>query len=102
MGKYILIRSDIPSDSKRGGVFIYYKEHIALIKQDDICTLDNCLVTEICSQSENIFLPVYTVHLSQNHEEFERYGVNFDLLLSSVNNEYPLCSIVGGDFNIGS
>ena len=42
---YSLIRSDHPSDSKRGGVCICYKEHIPLIKRDNICTLDNCLVT---------------------------------------------------------
>ena len=45
--RYDLIRSDHPSNSKRVGVCIYYKEHISLSKQDDICTLDNCLVTEI-------------------------------------------------------
>ena len=53
---HYLIRSDHPSDSKKGGVCIYYKEHISLIKRDDICTLDNCLVTEICSQNEKGFL----------------------------------------------
>ena len=52
---YNLIRADHPSDSKRGGVCIYYKEHIPLIKRDDICTLDNCLVTEIRSQGGNVF-----------------------------------------------
>ena len=31
---------------KEGRICIYYKEHIFLIKRDDICTLDNCLVTE--------------------------------------------------------
>ena len=55
---YNLIRSDHPSDSKKGGVCIYYKEHISLIKRDDICTLDNCLVTEICSQNEKCFVPL--------------------------------------------
>ena len=45
---YKLIRSDYPSNSKRGSVCIYYKEHFRLIKRDDICTLDNCLVTETC------------------------------------------------------
>ena len=44
---YNLIRSDRPSNSKRGGVCIYYKEHIPLTKRDDICILDNCLATEI-------------------------------------------------------
>ena len=43
--KYNLIRTDHPSDLKRGRVCIYDKEHIPLVKRDDICTLDNCLVT---------------------------------------------------------
>ena len=47
--EYYLIRSDHPSVSKKGGVCIYYKEHIPLILRDDISTLDNCLVTEIRS-----------------------------------------------------
>ena len=49
---YNLIQADHPSDSKRGGVCIYYKEHIPLIKQENICTLGNCLVTEIRSHGE--------------------------------------------------
>ena len=52
---YNLIRADLPSDSKRGGVCIYYKYHIPLIKRDDVCTLDNFLVTEIRLQGENVF-----------------------------------------------
>ena len=52
---YNLIRADHASDSKMGGVCIYYKEHISLIKRDDICTLDNCLMTEICWQDEKCF-----------------------------------------------
>ena len=48
---YNSIRSDHPIDSRKGGVCIYCKEHISLIKWDDICTLDNCLVTEIRSQN---------------------------------------------------
>ena len=57
---YNLIRSDHPSDSKKGGVCIYYKKHIPLILRDDINTLDNILVAEIRSQNENCFL-VFTV-----------------------------------------
>ena len=53
---YNLIRFDYLSDSKRGGVCIYYKRHIPLIKRDNICTLDNCLVTKIRSQSEKWIL----------------------------------------------
>ena len=49
---YNLIRSDHPNDSKKDGVCIYRKEHILLIRRDDLCTLGNCLVTEIRSQNE--------------------------------------------------
>ena len=52
---YSLIRADHPSDSKKGGACIYYKEHIPLIKRDDLCMLDECLVTEIRSQNEKCF-----------------------------------------------
>ena len=52
---YNLIRADHPSDSKRGAVCIYYKDHIPLIKRDDIRTLDNYLVPEIRSQVGKCF-----------------------------------------------
>ena len=54
-----MIRFDHPSDSKKGGICIYYKQRIPLISRDDLCTLDNCLVTEIRSQSEKSFLNLW-------------------------------------------
>ena len=46
----------------------------------NISTLDNFLVMEICSKSEKCFL-------TQN------------LVLSNINDEFPICSVVTGDFN---
>ena len=99
---YNLIRSDDPSDSKKGGVCIYYKEHIPLIKRDDINTLENCLVTEIRSQNEKCFLSCIYRSPSQNRDEFENFRTNFDILLNNINDEVPLCSIVTEDFNARS
>ena len=96
---YSLIRSDVPSDSRKGGVCIYYKEHIPLISRDDINTLDNCLVTEIRSQNEKCFLTCIYRSPSQNQDEFKNFCTNFDILLHNINDELPLCSIVTGDFN---
>ena len=96
---YNLIRSDHPSDSKRGGVCIYYKEHIPLIKRNDLCFLDNCLVTEIRSQNEKCFFTCLYRSPSQNRDEFENFFTNFDLLLNKINDEFPLCSVITGDFN---
>ena len=36
---------------------------------------------------------------SQSEEEFKIFGKNFDILLSQINNEFPICSNVTGDFN---
>ena len=96
---YNLIRSDHPSDSKRCGVCIYYKEHIPLIKRDDLCTLDNCLVTEIRSQNEKCFFSCIYRSPSQNRDEFENFCLKFDLLLNKINDEFPLCSVITSDFN---
>ena len=96
---YNLIRADHPSDSKRGGVCIYYKEHIPLIKRDDICTLDNCLVTEIRSQGEKCFLTCIYCSPSQSRDDFDNFCTKFDLLLRNINQEFLLCSIVTGDFH---
>ena len=46
-----LIGSDHPVDLKKDGIYIFYKEHILLIKRDDYCTLDDFLVTKIRSQN---------------------------------------------------
>ena len=96
---YNLIRSDHPSDSKKGGVCIYYKEHIPLILRDDIKTLDNCLVTEIRSQNEKCFLTCIYCCPSQNQDEFKNFCTSFDILPNNINDELTLCSIVTGDFN---
>ena len=78
---------------------IYYKEHIPLVKHDYICTLDNCLVTEIHSQNEKCFLTCINRSPSQNHEEFQNFCTKFDTLLNNINDEFPICSVVTGDFN---
>ena len=37
---------------KKSGICIYFKEHIPLIRRDDICTLSNCLEIEIRLENE--------------------------------------------------
>ena len=96
---YNLRRADHPIDSKRDGVCIYYKEHIPLVKRHDICTLDNCLVSEIRSQGKKCFLTCIYCFPSQSHDDFDDFYTKFDLLLRNINHEFPLYSIVTGDFN---
>ena len=52
---YNLPRADHPSNKKRGGDCMYYKEHLSIIKRDDLCTLKECLVTEIKVDKKSCF-----------------------------------------------
>ena len=70
---YNLIRADHPSDYKRVGACIYYKEHIPLIKRDDICTLDNYLLTEIRLQGEKCFLTCLYCSPSKSHDKCDDF-----------------------------
>ena len=53
---YNLIKTDDTSRLKKGGVCTYYKEHFPLISIDDLCSLSNCLVTDIRLENEKCFL----------------------------------------------
>ena len=49
---YGYVRAGQPYNTKKGGVCIYYKDFLPLIKNDDIADLKNCLVTEIIVDNE--------------------------------------------------
>ena len=44
---YSMTRADHPSNTKRSGVCLSYKQHLPVIWGDDISHLKECLVTEI-------------------------------------------------------
>ena len=52
---YNLVRADHPSNKKREGVCMYYKEHLPIIERNDLCTLKECLVTVITVDKKKIF-----------------------------------------------
>ena len=39
---------------------------------------------------------------SQSHDEFEKFCIKFNILLSQKNDELPICSVVTGGFNARS
>ena len=59
---YNLLRADHPNNKKRGGVCIYYKEHLPVIKRDELCNLNECLVLEIRIGGEKCFFCVNIDH----------------------------------------
>ena len=53
---YTLLRCNHLSNTKRGGVCIYYKNHLALLERPDLTFLDECLVCEIKTGSSRTYL----------------------------------------------
>ena len=96
---YSLLRADHPNNIKRGGVCIYFKESLPLIRRNDLTNIKDCIVTEINVNNEKCFFTCLYRSPSQSHDELERFCANFDLLLSNINDLHPTCSIVLGDFN---
>ena len=96
---YSLVRADHPNDIKCGGVCLYFKESLPLIRRNDLTNIKDCIVTEINVNNEKCFFTCLYRSPSQSHDELERFCATFDLLLSNISDLHPTCSVVLGDFS---
>ena len=48
MADYNFLRVDHPNDRKRGGVCMYFKGHIPILRRDDLCNLPECYGKKKC------------------------------------------------------
>ena len=94
-----MIRSDHPSDTKRGGVCIYYKEHLPFVRRDDIKILDECLVGEIKIKNKKCFITCIYRSPNQTADEVDIFLSGFEQTCSNIALESPLCSFITGDLN---
>lgn len=96
---YDLFRSDHPSNSKRGGVCIYYKDHLSLIRRPELTTLDECLICEVRTDSKKVFLCHCYRSPSQDSEHFEFFKQKWEESILNINRFSPTVSVFLGDFN---
>ena len=82
---YSLLRADHPNNIKRGGVCIYFKELLPLIRRNDLTNMKDCIVTEINVNNKKCFFTCLYRSPSQSHEELEHFCANFDLMQNSQN-----------------
>ena len=98
---YTLIRSDQPSNTKRGGGCIYYKRSLPL-RVINIGYLHECLSFElqigdkICN-----FLALYRSP-SQSQDDFETFADNFEMTLELLAQKNPFLLTAIDDFNAKS
>ena len=98
---YELYRADHPSNVKRGGICIYYKNLLPL-KVTNIQYLQGCINFEmkigdkLCN-----FVALYRSP-SQSQDEFEKFAKNLELNLDTISANNPFLTVVLGDFNAKS
>ena len=97
-GNFIL-RADHPSNNIHGGFCIYFKQSLPLIRRDDVSTMQEAIVTEISVKNETCFFTWTYRSQSQTRDEFKNFSSEQNLLLTNINNNQPVCSILIGDFD---
>ena len=94
---YYLIRSDHPSNKKRGGICIYYKNFLPL-KVTGVRLLEECIAFDlIISNKLCSFVALYRSP-SQSQDDFATFSDNFQVTLDFVSKKNPFLIAVLGDF----
>ena len=93
-----MIRSDHPSNKKRGGICIYYK-NILPLKVTGVRLLEECITFDlIISNKLCSFVALYRSP-SQSQDDFATFSDNFKMTLDLVSKKNPFLLVVLGDFN---
>ena len=85
---YTLVRSYHPSNTKSGGVAVYYKDHHSF--------------GNIRLENNKCFLTSLYRSVSQSKDQFDEFCSSLNMLMLNFNNEKPLASIITEDFNARS
>ena len=99
--RYNLFKSDHPSNTKRGGVCIYYRNSLPL-KIIGIHYLQECISFEIMIGGKLCrFVSLYRSP-NQSEDDFKSFANNFELNIDAVTANNPFLTVVLSDFNVKS
>ena len=96
---YKLFRCDHASNLRRGGVCLYFKDHLPLVLRHDLTTLDECLVCDIQNGSKRFFLTVLYRSPCQNIEQFSFFKQRCEETIININDCSPTIAKYIGDVN---
>ena len=96
-----MIRADLPSNTKRGGVCIHYRNCLPL-KLLNISYLNEC-ITFVIKLGDKIcnFVSLYRSP-NQSQDDLENFCNNFELTLDAVSATSPFLIVAIGDLNAKS
>ena len=95
---YNLIRADNSTNTKRGGVCIYYHYYL-LLKVIDIQFLNECINFEIRIGGKFCSFRCLYRSPSQTRDIFKTFANNFEITLDTIINKNPFLIVTLGDFN---
>ena len=96
---YNLLRSDHPSNIKRRGVCMFYKDYLPVVRRDDLCALTECIVVEVNSGTKSLFFTCNYKSPSLTVDEFESYCQSRHLAVTNIDDTSLFSSVLIGDFN---
>ena len=95
---YKLFRCDHPSNLRRGGVCLYFKDYLPLVIRPNLTALVECLVCEIQNGSK-CFLTVLYRSPGQSIEQFSLFKQRWEETIININDCSPTIAMYIGDFN---
>ena len=96
---YNIVHADHPSNHKKGGACIYYKESLA-VQFINIIFLNKCLLCKVTfDDNKKGYITVLYRSLSQSNSEFDNFLSGFENMLNVISSFKPDFSIILGDFN---
>ena len=96
ISSYMFIHSDHPSNTKHGGVCLYYKNNLPL-RVINIGYLNECLTLELKVGDKTCNFVVLYRSPSQSQDEFETFSDNFEMTLDILvqKNQFLMTTIRG-------
>ena len=88
----MLVRSDHPSNTKRGGTCLYYKNNLPL-KVINIGYLNECLTLEL-RIGDKICNFVVLYRSPSQSDEFETFSDNFEMILEILSQQNPFLTLI--------
>ena len=98
---YTLLRSDHASNTKRGGVCLYYKNNLP-IRLINIGYLNEFLTLELTVGDKSCNFVVLYTSPNQSQDEFDTFSHNFETTLDILAQKNPFLMTTIGDFNAKS
>ena len=101
MAGYNLFREDHPSNSKRGGVCVYYKSSLPCTVIN-VKNLQEFISFELRIEGKCCKFSCFYMSPSQTQNEFKTFLKNFELTLDKIHENNRFMAVVISDFNAKS